>query len=784
VTAPLQDQLQRTLGDGYTLERELGGGGMSRVFVATERSLGRRVAVKVLPPDLAAAVSAERFRREILLAASLQHPHIVTVLTAGSSEGLPYYTMPLVDGESLRERIEREGKLPVADTIAILRDVAQALAYAHAHGVIHRDIKPANILLSGGVAMVADFGVAKAIRDAGAGGGGALTSVGMALGTPAYMAPEQGSGDPASDLRSDLYALGAVGYEMLSGQQLFPGRTPQQVLVAHAVQAPRPVAEQRPDTPPALAALIMRCLEKDPAKRPASAEDVRKALDAMTLGAAATQRSRGRRAMAAAAVAVVAAALAGAAWMYAARRAASSPDGDRSIAVLPFENASGQHENDYFSDGMAEELINGLSKVPGLRVAARTSAFAFRGKDADIRDIGRKLNVGTVLEGSVRSAGSRIRVSARLVDATNGYQLWSDEYEREATDVFRVQDDLARAIVGALKLHLAPGSDASPVRRGTKSVDAYNKYLRGRYFFEQRSREGFARGVQYFSEAIAADSGYAAAWSGLADCLMLSTTFGFAPPRSLMPQARAAAERAVQLDPSLAEAHTSLGFVYLLYDYDYPAGEAQLRRAIELDPRYATALLFHSWYDAAVGKTADAVREVQQALAIDPFSIILNARLGTMLYYDRQFQAAIDQSKRTLELAPHDGISLNGIARSDLALGNCADALRYAKEGKPNVGPWEGPVLGYVAARCGDPALARRELQERLDAVKAGQFVPADVIAKIYAGLGDRANALDWLERAYDERVWSMTLLTIEPMYDNLRGDPRFQSLVSKMNPK
>jgi Tfp pilus assembly protein PilF len=375
-------------------------------------------------------------------------------------------------------------------------------------------------------------------------------------------------------------------------------------------------------------------------------------------------------------------------------------------------------------------------------------------------------------------------VSARLVDATNGYQIWSDEYQRNLTDVFSVQDDLARAIVSALRLHLAPGGGTSPVRRGTKDVDAYNKYLRGRYAFEKRTYDGFTRGVQYFSEAIAVDSNYAAAYSGLADCYMLMTTFGYVPPRVLMPKAKAAAERAVALDSMNAEARTSLGFVYLLYDFDYPRGEAQLRRAIELNPRYATALLFNAWYYAAVDKPDDAVREAQRALAIDPFSIILNSRVGTMLYFAGKYQAAADQEQRTLELAPQDGIALNNLARAYLKLGRCADAMKTAKQAEPFVGPWEGPVLGYVASQCGDRALAQHELKARLDEVDQGKYVPADVLAKLYAGLGDKTRALDWLERAYQDRIWSMTLLPLEPMYDNLRGEPRFQSLVRKMNPQ
>ena len=780
MSADLRAQLQRTLGDSYTLEHELGGGGMSRVFVAREVSLDRLVVVKVLSPELAAAVSQERFRREIQFAARLQHPHIVPVLATGSSEGLPFYTMPYQAGESLRDRLTREGALPVRDTVAILRDVAQALAYAHTHGIVHRDIKPENILLTGGVAMVADFGVAKAISLSGS--AASLTSVGMALGTPMYMAPEQGTGDPTSDQRADLYALGAVAYEMLTGGPLFPGRSAQKVLVAHAVEAPKPLIELRPDTPPALAALVMKCLEKDPAARPASATEVLNVLDATTSGGAPpippARRAR-PRAKILATLAIVAAVIAG--GVVIAERRAPSTDSERSIAVLPFENASGEQESEYFGDGMAEELINGLSKVPNLRVAARTSAFAFRGKNADARTIGKSLNVATILEGSVRKAGTRIRVSARLVDATDGNLLWSDEYQREMTDVFGVQDELARSIVAALQLHLSPGGATALSRRGTTNVEAYNLYLRGRYFFERRTKDGFTSAVKYFSDAIAADSNYAAAYSGRADSYALLTTFGYFAPNALMPKAKIDALRGVALDSMNAEAHTSLGFIYNLYDWDYPKAFAEYSRAVQIDPRYSTAQLFFAWYYMTMGKPDQAVAQARQGLAIDPFSLILNSRLGLMLYLGGHVQQGIEQERRTLELDPNYGIAYSGLARAQYAAGDCPAALDAARHASERVGPWEGAVLGFMAARCGDRPLAERELNTQLDKVTAHEYVPADLIAKLYAGLGDKEHAVEWLERAYADRIWAMTILGIDPMYDNLRSEPRFQQLMRKM---
>ena len=468
-------------------------------------------------------------------------------------------------------------------------------------------------------------------------------------------------------------------------------------------------------------------------------------------------------------------------YLIAGRRSAGvAADSERSIAVLPFENTSGDQQNEYFGDGMAEELITALSKVPGLRVAARTSAFAFKGKNDDIRAIGRKLGVGTVLEGSVRRSGKRLRVSARLVDAANGYQMWADEYERDETDVFKVQDELTHAIVAALQLHLTPSGGAAIARRGTSSVEAYNLYLQGRFFYEKRSEDGLTKAAQYFEGAIKLDSNYAAAYAGLAESYGLLGSFGFRVPRDMYPKAKPAALRALALDSTLAEAHTALGYVNLFYDFDYEAGNHELTDAIELNPQYAPARLFRSWYFLAAGKPDEAVREIERARSLDPLSLIINTRAGTMRFFAKQYDSAMVQLLHTLELDPGYGLAHMQLSRAYLALGRCADALREASVGGVGAGNYEGANVGYAAARCGDSALARRELRQRLEQAERG-YVPADVVARLYAGLGERSKALDWLERAYRQDTWSLMLLQVEPMYDNLRSEPRFQALVRRM---
>jgi serine/threonine-protein kinase len=446
LTTDLRALLQSALGNAYTLERELGGGGMSRVFLAVEASLGRRVVIKVLPPELAAEVNVERFKREIQLAARLQHPHIVPLLAAGDLEGLLYYTMPFIDGESLRMRLSREGPVPIADAMRLLREVADALAYAHKHGVVHRDVKPENILLSDGHAAVADFGVAKALSASTSTSG--TTTVGLVLGTLAYMAPEQAAGDPSTDQRADLYSLGIVAYELLTGKPPFAGRPAQAMLAAHATESPPNVLTRRPDLPPARAALVMRLLEKSPDERPQSADEVLRALDTSEAGSTtapdgppAAETAAPRRIVTRGVLAAIGVAAALAAVVFGAdalRRSTSSrgagaerrpgaglPSAARStalasVAVLPMANVGGDPKEEYFADGMTDELASALAKVEGLRVAARSSAFAFKGKSADARDVAAKLDVQTVIEGSVRRAGSRLRIAAQLINAADG----------------------------------------------------------------------------------------------------------------------------------------------------------------------------------------------------------------------------------------------------------------------------------------------------------------------------------------------------------------------------
>ncbi len=509
--ADLLARLQSALAGRYTIERPLGRGGMATVYLARDLKHDRLIALKVLHAELAAALGAERFLREIRLAARLQHPHVLSVHDSGEAAGQLWFTMPYVEGESLRDRLQRERQLSLADALRIAQEAAEALDYAHRHGVIHRDVKPENILLAEGHSLLADFGIARALQ-----GGDQLTETGMAVGTPAYMSPEQASGERALDARTDVYALGCVLYEMLAGHPPFLGTTAREIVARHTLDPVPPLRASRPDLPAAVERAAFKALAKTPADRFPTAGAFGDALTAARVVPSSRWWARPPARYAAAAAILTAGFVLF--WHRPSSSVIPSRGPARSIAVLPFANLSPDRNDEYFSDGMSEELITALHAVPSLRVAARTSAFAFRDRNVNASEIGRELNVATLLEGSVRRAGSRVRVNAQLIDAADGYQLWAEEYERDIKDVFAVQDEISRSIVRALQVTLAEATNTPLVRRSTASPEAHDLYLKGRYFFGLRTEPGLLRrSAEYFEQAVRADSLYASAYSGLSD---------------------------------------------------------------------------------------------------------------------------------------------------------------------------------------------------------------------------------------------------------------------------
>ena len=663
----LRDRLQSTLGSAYSVERELGGGGMSRVFLAEETALGRKVVVKILSSDIGAGLSGERFAREVRLAASLQHPNIVPVLTAGITDGVPFYTMPYVRGASLRSRMSETPAMDRRHAVAVLRDVARALQYAHGEGVVHRDIKPDNVLLSGDQAVVTDFGIAKAISAARSSAseqtetesGMTLTQAGSSVGTPAYMAPEQVGGDSV-DHRADIYAWGLVAYELLAGAHPFAGKTSAaQFMVAQLGQQPTPIDDRVSDISPALAQLVMRCLEKNPDQRPAAASELLEVLDSANESGRdrpVLPRAKSRKTLVAAGIGVVAL-LAIGAYAYMTKMRGGEPSAARnSVAVLPFADDRADSAEAYFGEGIADQLMTALAKVPGLRVASRTSAIAVgRQRDLDVKEIGRRLGVSTVVEGTVRRDGGRLRVSAQLINATDGLTLWSDAFERENKDVFAVQDEITSAIVSALRPELAGGTRTLAQRAsmgpGTNNPEAYDLFLRGLYLLERRGA-GVTRSAEYFSEAIRKDSSFARAYAALANALEFFPYFAGVPANRVESRARVAAERSLQLDSSLAEPRVALAMAEW-HAYRWNEADNEFRRAITADSASPVAHTQYGRFLLTAGKVPDALREFQTARRLDPLAGTASMWLAHTLAYTGDRAAASEERKRARELDPN-----------------------------------------------------------------------------------------------------------------------------------
>lgn len=789
----IRGQLQTTLSGSYTLERELGGGGMSRVFVAAETSLGRKVVIKVLSPDLAAGVSTERFRKEIQLCASLQHPHIVAVLAAGQADGTLYYTMPYIEGMSLRARLQQSGELPVIDAVNILRDVTRALAYAHRRGVAHRDIKPENIILSEDGAMVVDFGVAKALSaSTSASDRDFSTGIGVALGTPAYMSPEQAAADPLTDQRSDIYSLGIVAYELLAGYAPFAGRPLSAILSAHATELPEPIGKVRAHVPPRLSMIVMQCLQKRPADRPQTAEAVLKELDAVehalglaqdaSSGGALATRLRRSPLLAIAALVAVLVIAGGTFGVLARTERAGLATPSTSVVVMPFANIGESKSDESFSDGMTEELIAALGKVDGLRVKA---AFSLKGSAQEVRDIGKQLDVQNVVAGSVRRSGDRLRVSARLVNVADGFQLWSDSFERELRntgDMFRVQDEIALAIVNALKLKLslAPRGVA-PGSRQTTNLDAYKALLNGRYFLAKRTIDDIGTAMTFFEEAVKRDSMYALAWVGVADANALLSTYSFVNPSEVYARAQRAVERALGIDSTLAEGYATLGYVGLSHTWDWLSAERAFRRSIALNPNYSTS---HHWYALflnAMDRRGDALREIQRAIELDPVSLIINRELGRTYYYAGDNTRALEAYSRTLKLDPGFRSANVWIARAYIAQGKYQDAVNTLRGLPDYQGGHSSAVLAYAYARSGQLERATAVIEELRAHSRVENVWPMN-LAIVHLALGHKDEALTLLEQDLERRSAHMAYLRVDPLFGELRGNDRFERILTKMH--
>ncbi|MEO7996199.1 MAG: serine/threonine-protein kinase [Gemmatimonadaceae bacterium] len=786
--SPLAEQLQQSLGTAYAIDREIGGGGMSRVFLATETALGRRVVIKLLPPELAAGVSIERFKREIQLAARLQHAHIVPLLNAGVSNDLPYFTMPFVDGESLRVRLEKRGELPIAEAVRVLREIASALAYAHEQGIVHRDIKPDNVLLSGGAAMVTDFGVAKALSSSNSTDHGAMTSAGIALGTPAYMSPEQASADPIVDRRADVYAFGVLAYELLTGQTPFSGRTPQGMLAAHVTEPPEPIQKRRPSLPSGLSALVMRCLEKRPADRPQSANEVVSALDDLStpsggmlptsagyvqVNATAASPSRSSSLSVSAVVVVALLLVAGVfAWKRAGSTNGSTEIAPKSIAVLPLENVSGDTTMQFFADGMTDELTTAVARLPGLRVASRSATESALNTSKEVKALGARLSVNSVLDGRLRRSGNHLRLTATLTNVADGSILWTETYDREVKDVFQMQDDIAHAIASALQVSLG-GTQKQFAERGTSNSDAHDLYLRARYLQSKYTEAEMKASLQLYANALAKDPKYAMAWAGIADT-WINLADDFVAPHEAVPKIRDAIARGLAIDSTNPELRNSRASLAYFFDRDARKAEQLMTSAIRDNPALVDVGGAYAQVLWNLGLRDSARAYVTHQVDRDPTSPI---KLIAAFTY---FQSIGDGDRkryyctRIVELYPFpscSAIAADYAGKTDSAIAILRPMLSSDNSRRSTNARYYMVLLLLKQNKLAEARALLVEFEALVNAAK--RYQREDWLAVMWATVGDNDRAMYWYERALTSGSSGIGSLYYDIIGLGLRNDPR-----------
>jgi TolB-like protein/Tfp pilus assembly protein PilF/predicted Ser/Thr protein kinase len=725
----------------YRIIEKLGEGGMGVVYKAEDLSLERPVALKFLSARTAGTEEdASRFVHEAKAAASLNHPNICTIYEIGEDDGRTFIAMECVEGENLRARMQK-APLPLDEALTIAADIARGLAAAHEKGIVHRDIKPANIVVTPTrMVKIMDFGLARVA------GGAHHTRAGTTVGTVAYMSPEQARGEDV-DHRTDIWSLGVVLYEMLTGRRPFPGDRDMAVIYSILNTVYTEPTDLRPDLPQELDGCMRKMLAKRRDDRYGSALEVAGDLFAL-LGVADSGLLT--------------------------RSIAVATRAQPSVAVLPFANLSADPEQEYFCDGMAEEIINSLTHLDGMRVVARTSSFAFKGKNEDAREMGRQLGVATLLEGSVRRAGNRLRVTTQLVNVSDGCHLWSERFDREMEDVFAIQDEISLAVTNALKVRLLGADKAKVVKRHTVSFAAYRAYMKGRYHWFIRSSSDIEKAIGYLEEAVAIDPEYALAYAGLADCYGVLPMYRPISPDEVYPRAKAAAMKALELDDSLAEAHAALSCIMENYEWDWAGSDREIERAIELNPGYATAYQWKAEDLITRGRFDEAVEVMNKARELDPLSLFMNARVGMAFYYARRYDDARVMLETTLEVDPTFDQARYFLSLVYAIEDRYEEAIDLITD--ESFRAW-GAMLH---AWNGDEERARAVMDETLSRGSGGYDWPS-VQAGLRFALGDVDGCFEWMERAVDVKDPRLPLMMRSPKTDPLRDDPRFAAILERM---
>jgi len=777
----------------YQIIEELGHGGMGTVYKVFDTDINEKIALKLLRPEIAQdRDTVERFSNELKLARKISHRNVCRMFDLGKAEGTTYITMEFVAGEDLKKFIRKTGQLGAGRAVSIAKQICEGLAEAHQLGVVHRDLKPQNIMVDeDGNARIMDFGIARSLR------GKRITGAGVMIGTPEYMSPEQVEGKEV-DERSDIYSLGVILFEMVTGHVPFEGDTAFTIGVKHKSERPRNPRELNAQLPEDLSRLILRCLEKDKGKRYQTAEELRTDLEKVEQGLPTTDRTipkqkrltskeitvkfNVRKVLVPAFIVLVLAVAAALLWRYVPKKeTVSTAIAKKSIAVLPFEDLSATKDQEPLAEGISETLINALSSIDNLHVSARTSSFSFKGKQQDIREIGQKLGVGILLEGSIQIAGNRLRIMVRLINTTDGFPIWSQDYSKTVDDVFSIQDDIAKSVINALKIKLLGEKEAHLVKSYTADREAYNLYLQGRYFWEKRGKENTLKAIAFFNKAIEKDPTYALAYAGIADSYLVLGDNMQLPPNESFPAGKAAALKALEIDDSLAEAHVSVAAL-LEYEHNRSRAEKEYKKAIELNPGYALAYHWNAMFLSNEGRHDVAIKEILQARELDPLSPRINANVGLILFYARRYGQAIEELRKSAGLFPEHAANYGNMGLAYALSGQykkAISAFNLALEIEEDSTEWL-----LWAAYCYALSGHRVESLSRLKTIIENSrkiYVSPTMIARVYVGLGDKEQALIWLNKAFPENDGQLNYLKVDPTFDPLRSDPRFTALLRRI---